>query len=371
MKKGTLKALLFIPLPTLVFVILAFILVKWRISTLVQVDLTVDRAVFTIGAKDSTPIVNSIGFKSLTVEKFDSIKLSPEKLEVADPVQYDPKEDHYPESAWTSLIVTPPVIITGEDPAFQPAVTLEGVSPEQNTSGTLDQIWAGSGSEVTLEVISTQKTEILIKVDHQNSSVIVSIREPFELITNYARVKGITTSPYHSNSLTYRAQLPKHAPEVEITSLPHSLVLILTITPEKTSDLFKGGILVSALDFTRQNRIGAPETTLVKDGEITYPNYPKIDEVSIKPTDFLGLDRLEKFRIEEIGLDPQHNGIRLRLKGIAGYIKIGSPEFQKDYRLTVFDTLWQNPILKALFSIVILVLPTTMAAYNLYLQSKK
>jgi hypothetical protein len=148
-------------------------------------------------------------------------------------------------------------------------------------------------------------------------------------------------------------------------------VLISTISPEKTSDPFKGSILVSALDFTRQNQKGAPETTLIKDGEITYPNYPKIDKVSIKATDFLGLDWLEKFRIEQMGLDPKRNGIRIRMNGMAGYIKTGSPEFQKDRRLTLFDTLWQNPKLTVLFSIVIWFLPTTMLAYNFYMQYKQ
>jgi len=230
---------------------------------------------------------------------------------------------------------------------------------------------ARPGSEVTVEVRGAQTADLVLKVDHQESSAALSIREPFQLITDYGRVSGITGLPYQSDSLTYRVQLPNHRPGIEITSQPRSIVLILTISPERTTDLFsKGGILVTALDFTRQKIGGDPESTLVKDGEITYPDYPKIEKVSFKAPDFIGLDELYMFRIEKIDLDREHKGIRFRLDGVASHVKTGSPEFPKDHRLTLFDKLWQNPRLRVLFSIIAGVFSTTVLVYKLYKELK-
>ncbi len=281
-------------------------------------------------------------------------------------------EDRFPESAWAPLAVTPPVVITGEDETLQPAVTLESTSPGQNLAGSLDQIWGRPGAEVTVEVRGAQTVNLAIKVDRKESFAEFSFSEPFQLITEYVRVSGITGSLYQADSLTYRVQLPKHSPIVEGTGQPDSLVLILTIAADKSTDLFsKGGIPVTTVDFTRQNPKGEPETTLVKAGEITYPDYPKIDKVLFKAPDFIGLDRLEKFSIDEIAVDPEHKGIQFRLNGIAGHVMTGSRAFPKDHRLTLFDTFLQNTVLMVLISIVVWVLPTTVGGYNLYKEVKR
>lgn len=354
-------------------VVVILILMNWYIPTRIQIDLTVNRACFTVGGTDSIPILNSVSFQSITVEKFSSIKLEPDKLEVADPDQYILSEDRYPKSAWKSLKVTPPMIITGYDKSLQPKVTFESARYGFNITGALDRVWASPHAEITIETRIGQTSNITIKVDNKESTTVLSIREPFQLMTDYGQILGITEIPFQVDSLTYRAQLHKYNPFIEITSQPRSLVLNLTIPSEKIVNLFsEGGIPVSSLSFIRQDETGNPVTTLVKEkkGEITFPDYPKIDKMSFRAPDFVGLDRLEKFRIEEIVMDPEHKGIRFLLNGIAGHVKTGSPEFQKDHRLTHFDTLWQNPRLMVLFSIIIWVFPTTVGGYRLYKEFK-
>jgi hypothetical protein len=205
------------------------------------------------------------------------------------------------------------------------------------------------------------------KIERQKSRGIVSFHEPFQLTANYSQVSGIGGLPYQANTLTYRAQLPNHRPHVEITGQPDFLVLILTMPPQHTIDpFFRDGIPVTAVDFTRQNARGEPETTLVKDGKISYPGYPKVEEVSFKATDFIGLGRLEKFHIEAMALDPEYRGIRLRLHGIAGHIRTGSRRFSNDHRLTRRNTLWQDRRLEVLLSITVSVFSATLGGYRLY-----
>ncbi len=371
MKKKPIYILLLFTLPTAVVIVAVFVLMNWYTPTRVQVDLTVDRAIFTVGGINSTSILNSVRLQSLTVEKFTRIDFNPERLEVADPAQYILTEDRYPESAWTSLPVTSQVVITGNDEALQPAVTLESVQPGRHTWGILDRVWARPGSEVTVEVRDAQAIHLTVTVDRQESFAALSIREPFQLITDFSRVSGITGVPDQAASRTYRAQLPDSSPSIEITGQPHSLILVLTILPEKTTDFFpKAGIPVTALDFTRQGEMGNRVTTLMEGGQITYPEYPAIAKASFTASDFIGLDRLEKFRIEEIALDPEHKGMRFRLSGVAGHIRTGSRAFSRDHRLTRFDTLRQNVKLTALFGIVVWVFPTMVGGYRLYKEFK-
>jgi hypothetical protein len=367
MKKKPLFALLYLAVPTALVVMVVLVLMNWRVPTRVQVELAVNRAVFIVSGTDSTPIVDSISFQSITVGRFARMTFSPEKLEIADPAQYKQMEDRYQESAWKPLSVTRPVAITGEDETLQPAITVESSKAGLKEAGTLDRVWARPDAEVTVEVSGAKAQTLTIKVDRRESFATLSLQEPFQLITEYCRLNGVTRVPYQADSLTYRAQLPQHSPIIEIMGQPRSLMLIAVISPEETSKLFfQGGIPVTALDFTRQNSRGDRETTLVKDGEITYPDYPKIAKVSFKASEFVGLDGLQKFHITEVALDPAHQGIRFRLDGIAAHVKIGLPAFSKDHRLTRFDILWENPRWVVLASIVLWVFPTTVGGYRLY-----
>ena len=367
-----LSSLALLMLPTLAVVAAVLLLMNWRVPTLVQLDIIANRVVFTVDGTDSTPILNSVHFQSITFEKFSRITFSPERLEVADPAQYKPMEDRYPDSAWRLLSITAPVEITPEDETLQPAVTLESARPGENTAVALDHLWARPGADVTLEVKGTKTVAVTVKVDGQESSAALSLREPFHLMTHYGRISGITNLFYKSDSLTYRAQLPDQDRFVKIIGRPGSLVVSLTIGPEETTEPFaKGPIPIKAFDLTRQSLKGDRETTLLKEGGILYPEYPKIERVSFKSTDLIGLDRLEKFRIEEIGLDAEQKGIRLRLKGIAGYVKTGSRDFSEDHRLTRFETIRQNPRLMVLFGIIGWVFPTTLGARRLYKELKE
>jgi hypothetical protein len=366
-KKKTAFTLFFLTLPAVVVSVVAAILMIWRIPSRVQVELTVDRASFTIGGTDATPILNSVGFQFLTAAKFAGIVLSPEQLEAADPTRYIPTEGRYPESASTSLAVTPPVRITGEDEALQPTVHFEGTMTAPPIAGILDRVWARPGTEITMEAKVAKATALSIKIERQQSRVIVSFRDPFQLTANYSQVSGIGGHPYRANALTYRAKLPSHRPHVEITGLADSLVLMLTMPPGHTIEpFFRGGIPVTAMDFTRQNLRGEPETTLVRDGKVSYPGYPKVEEVSFKTTDFIGLARLEKSHIEAIDLDPEHQGIRLRLHGVAGYVRTASRDFSEDHRLTRWNALWRDRRLEVLLSITVAAFSVALAGYRLY-----
>lgn len=365
--RKSLYAVLLLILPTLVIALVAAILMSWTIPTLVEVDITVDRAVFEIEGDESVSILDSTVFQSLTVERFNRVTLNPETFAVADPAEYLLTEDRYPESAWQNLTVSSPLEITEEEETLQPAITLEKFSSDSRYTGVLDHVRVKPGTRVVLELYGTRTTVLTLKIEGQTSSATLSILEPFLLLTAYCRFTGLTGSPFKTDLLTYRGQLAEHSPEIEIYGKDNALVLILKISHEhKTEPFSKEVIPVTALEFTHQRETGGYRTALVKEGRINYPGYPQLGEKSIRPPDFLSLNKLEKFRIKEITLDPQQKGISLRLEGIAGVIRAGSQEFLRDYRLTLFDILWLNPRLVVLFSIIAWIFPTTIGVFKLY-----
>lgn len=370
--KKPLYALLWLAMPTVITILVVLIIMNWRLSTRINIDISVERVVFTIGSRELTTILNSVGFRSLTIEKFNRVMLSPETFAVADPAKYSLDEDRYAQSAWNSLSIVSPLVIIGDDNNLAPSITLENLEAGSKNTGILDRVRAHPGADVTLELSGARATVLTLKVESQNSSAVLSIQEPFHLLTAYSRIRGISDSPFQADLLTYRIQLQKHNTEIEIEGQPGALVLILTISPEENTDLFpKEGIPVTALNFTRQNEIGNHVTTLIKDGEISYPDYPQLAKISFKATDFIGLDNLKKCRITAMNPSPEPKGIHLLLDGIAGHISIGSREFPHDYRLTLFDSLWQNPQLIILFSIILWIFPTTVGGYKLYKEMKR
>lgn len=371
MKKRSRKpfyAILLLTLPTLVIALAAAILMSWTIPTLVEVDITVDRAAFEIGGDESVSILASTVFQSLTIERFNRITLNPETFAVADPAEYSLTEDRYPESAWQNLTASSPLEIIEEEETLQPAITLEKFSSDSRYTGVLDHVRVKPGTRIVLELHGTGTPVLTLKIEGQTSSAVLSIREPFLLLTAYCRLSGLTGgSPFKTDLLTYKGQLTEHSPEIEIDGKDNALVLILKISHEpKAAPFSKEVIPVTALEFTHQRETGGYRTALVKEGRINYPGYPQMSEKSVRPPDFLSLNNLERFRIKEVTLDPQQKGISLRLEGIAGAIRAGSQEFLRDYRLTLFDTLWLNPRLVLLFSIIVWIFPTTIGGYKLY-----
>lgn len=417
------SAILLLILPTILVALVVLFLMIWRIPTRVELDLTVERAKFTVDAPEttSTLVLNSVDFQSIGVEKFTSIKLEPKILEVADPSQYDLTKDHFPVSAWKALsLTTPEITISKRNDLSVPIAILEsskgGVKTQKSPTpvqvsqgslvtlefrgdqnqtitiklagetpnavlsisakevnvkalGTLDPIRASHGSDVTLQVAGKSNSTITIQLETKDVSsvlsVVLAIPGTFQLTTDNTSIRGIGMLPYQKDSLTYRVQAREDNPFVLLKGTGSLGINVQIPLQEKDSFFSTVAIPISALDLTRQDDSGNRVSAVVTGGEISYPDYPNIKKVLFEAPDFVVLDQLEQFHIKKMSLDSLRKGIRLRLGGTAGLIMTKSGVFLKDRRLSKFDNLWQNPRLIILFSIVAWVFPTTMGAYRL------
>ncbi|NIT60270.1 MAG: hypothetical protein GWN00_29900 [Aliifodinibius sp.] len=264
--------------------------------------------------------------------------------------------------------------LAGETPSAILSISVK--KADVNALGTLDPIRANHGSVVTLEITGKPYPAITIELQGKDASAILSavlsITQPFQLITDYTKVNGIAELLYQEeNSLTYRIQLREDSPFVLFTGTG-SLRFKMQIPLQETANFFSTvAIPISALDFTRQDGAGNRVSAVFENGEISYPDYPNIEKVSFEAPDFIGLDRLEQFYIKNISLDPLLKGMRFQLGGVAGHVVTKSGPFLKDCRLSKFDTLWQNPRLIILLSIIVWVFPTSIGAYRLYKNFKE
>lgn len=352
--------------PTAIIGALAAVLMNWRSPTHVQLKLTTDHLILHVGGEEPTEILDSLAFRSITVQNYSRFELNPDRGSVADLAALS-RSDEVPESAWRPLTLTPPVAILAGSPSLQPSLTLEAADHTAQFAGTLDRMWAKPSTQVVLDVAGSPAPRVSILISGQSTSAFLSLPGPFNLFSNYGQVTGVAGLPAQADSLALRFHLPASSPQAQVIGTTDSLALIVTPAADKQSDLFSSeGIPVEGVDLTRQGSTGNVESTLLATSEIRYPDSPRSGKVVLSTGQFLVLGGLKKFRISEVTLDPGTHALQLTAEGTVGNLRAGTPGFARDCRLTYFDRLWNAPQLVLLFGIVCWVFPTTIAGYKLY-----
>jgi len=87
---------------------------------------------------------------------------------------------------------------------------------------------------------------------------------------------------------------------------------------------------------------------LVSDGEINYPDYPEIPKVTLKQSDFILIEQLNRCEIKKISMNSKNKGIQICMQGVVGDVRSITSESEKDYRLTLYDKIVQHPIFHSL-----------------------
>lgn len=352
--------------PSVIIGALAVVLMNLRSPTHVQLRLTTDHLVLHVAGQDETQMLDSVAFRSLTVRHFARFELSPEQGSIADVAAFSDSNDA-PESAWKALPLSPPVALVARSSSLQPSITVEAADHNASAAGVLDRLWVKPATHVVLDVAGSAVTILSIVFAGRSTPAVLSLKDPFELFSTYAQVTGVANLPANSDVLALRFHLPASSPQAQVMPLDGALELIVTLAKAKQPVLFSSeGIPVDAIDLTRQGAIGSVESTLVSNGEITYPDNPKLEKVFLNAHEFLVLGNLQRFRVKEVTLSPSAHALQLIADGIAGNLRAGTPGFGRDYRVSYFDRIWGDPNLVILFGIICWVFPTTVSGYKLY-----
>ncbi len=354
-EKPSLRAQIFTPKNLLIGTVLliAILLMNWRIPTRVQATITVDRAEFTVSHAPSSRILDAVSFHSLHVENFESLSFQPAILQVADPRQYNFESDTFPESAWTSLLLDGEVEVVPIKEGESLSVTFEQSPSSSSGSRRLDPIWVEEGSVIILERPPQASHSLSIKTVGPSQRATFTFSDTIDMIVDGGLLKG-AASPHFAptDSMTYRIRLASTHPSVVITGGQQPLTLTFSSDAQSLEHFFsEGAIPVSAIAFTHQNEMGNHATALTAPGTLSFPDFPDMDSAVIKPPDFIGFDDLRTFSIKTIQWDDDHQGLRFELDGIVGHIRSGQEQLATDHRLTQFDALWHNPRIRQLFTI--------------------
>jgi hypothetical protein len=371
MRRPRLFLILLLAAPTLIAGGIALALMNWRSPSHIHLRLATDHLVFRVTGEEPRQILNSVAVRSITIESYSRFELNPDRGAFADTADFSASEEAA-ESAWKPLSLTPPVVITSGQSSLQPSITVESAQRGAGTAGTLDQVWAKPGTLVTVDTADPAALRAAIKLTGQRAVAVLSLPNPFNLFSDYGQASGLNLPPAQRDSQAFRFHLPSSSPQAQVTGAPSSLALFLTLPNGKLPAVFSpDDIPVDAIDLTRQGSLGRVESSIVGTSEITYPDDPKVESVTLNSTQFLAIGDLKQFRIEKIELDPSTHSLQLTAGGIAGVIRTGTAGFGQDRRLTYFDRLWHSSQLILLFSIAVWLFPTTVAGYKLYKEVAK
>src|SRR5215217_725977 len=143
----TKKRLILLALPTLIAAIVLVVILNWHIPTRVRITLTTDRMRFKIGGADKATILDSVALKSVVIEKFESVKLKPENLELLRPGPGSSSRGATP----SLLVAQAPVVLTPKNARSQSNLTLSTEAADPRAVLMIDAINAKPSAEVFIE----------------------------------------------------------------------------------------------------------------------------------------------------------------------------------------------------------------------------
>lgn len=349
-------------LPTVIAGAVLLVLLNWHVPTHVLIELKVNKTAFRVGGTDTTRIVEGLGLKSVAIQDFSAIKLTPAKL--VSPAPDETQISRKPDSI-NGVVKAQPMIITPAEGRAIPNIALSVPVESKTAVFLIDAIVANAGSDVSLE--TTEDGDLVVRLQAQQPSGKITSSGPLILGIDQSQVSGALKAVQPDEQTTWLLELAKDS-SIEFIGQEKALTLAITAPTEVVSKLFsEGRIPVASVRFeTIEDSNGTPRSTLLKGSQsaISYPDYKNIDKAVVSSPDFLSLDSLEKFSIEEIKYDANEKAIALKLQGIAGKIVSGSSDYRKDHRLTLYDSIWNNHKIIALFVTVCWVGGATSALYK-------
>jgi hypothetical protein len=345
-------------------------LMLWPIPARVQVELTTDRVEFEIGASEQgKTTLGGFDIQSLTIEKFSALAFEPTTIEIADPSQYQDETDDFPPSAWRRLNVTK-AALDAADQTRHPKVTVVVLNASGQGAIHLDPMAVAQGTRVTLNARGEKKGGFTIQVMGQDT-ITLPIDKPFELIADHTELRDIALPVRLEDEMTYRVTLPEHASWIEIMALPGGPILSPTFVPGPSGTSFFKGIPAVTMDFTKQDRSGERISALTGQGTISFPDYPHFGSVPLNEGEAIGLERLEKFTIQRVTLQPGGGSMNVVGYGLVKQVRTKRGDIPIEHHLTALDALWHNARLAVFVTIIATVFTTSLGVYRLWKEFKR
>jgi hypothetical protein len=314
------------------------------IPTQIQADFMVDHVSFRVGA--ATELKQPIKFHSAKFGEFEHFQFTP--------------------SAIKNVPILNTVDITGKDERFQPNVLLKTITPDATHFGVLHKLIIEKGAKVTLGVQAGEGAhqELSIAIENDPKSPIAPLailrhRGAFKITTRHCQIDGmILPASFDVGDLSRRN------PMLKITGQADTLRMTFSVPANQDFDILPSGLSITDLDLFRDEMIKGERvvTTAVKQGNIRYPAYSKVEPVRFGASNFVFFGKADTFKIDKVSYDPNSKGLKIRLNGFAkvsiqSYLK-DFPENVREYRLTRADTIAKaSKFSQVMFGILLWIIP--------------
>lgn len=305
------------------------------INTEIQLDLVVKRLNFRVAQQPME--LGNIKFHSVTLRDFQQITFEP-------------------------LNASTPVSVRSQAAELLPSVSLETTHPSQTEFGILQNLHVEPAAKVTLstEISQTEHEKLVIAIEAAKNNPVARLLHPtaFRLIPDHCdEVQGVDISAI--------TDLSRRNPFLTVTGSDQALKIIFTTPVQKSFPIFQKMISTQELEFIWEDieqghRVA--DTTLLAEGKMSYPEYPKIEPVVVKESSFVLLDKTDEFLVEKMEFDSEQHGFKIRFSGLAKQPVVtyhkGFPAQRKDHRLTIAETLGQgSKFVGVLLNLLIYLIP--------------
>ncbi|MEJ2231346.1 MAG: toll/interleukin-1 receptor domain-containing protein [Nitrospirales bacterium] len=327
-----------------------------RIDPVISVHVETARVEFRVApGLDDKRLTDVITFDTLTFQNVGKLSVSPDRLLVADPADYDMASDSYPPKAWLDMSVNGQTVqFEADRPSIFSEVTIETTEHKEVVAGQLDGIVLTDDAVVAMEVSKENALTWSIRTTQERQRVVLSRIHAVQLIqTGLKASRGISIPFPQDQELTYQIIFENKSGTIELFGQDQALVLVLnekgTVPQDKATaqkKLISSSVLpLQAVDFSWQDPgTGERKTPEGFGGTVKYLSPQGMPSVPIEENTFLTLNQLDHFEITKISIDSDSHKLLVDLQGKAGYIKTGTQQNPRDLRPTLFDQIRFSPL---------------------------
>lgn len=325
-----------------------------RIDPVISVHLETSRIEFQVTpGLDNKRLTNSLTFDTLTFQNVGKFSVSPDRLLVADPAEYDMDSDSYPPKAWLDIPINGRAVQFGADrPSISSEMTIETTDHKESVAGQLDSIVLTDDAVVSMEVSHDNAVTWSIRTRQGRQRVVMSGIHSVQLILSGLKASPGLSIPFpQDQELTFQVIFENKSGTIELFGQDKAFVLVLNEQKSQKKEnipkaLISHSVLpIEAVDFSWQDpgtgERKPPEGFV---GTVEYLSPQGMPPVAIGKDAFLTLEQLDHFEITSISLDPDSHQLGVDLQGEAGYVKTGTSGNSQDLRPTLFDLIRFSPL---------------------------
>ncbi|MDT3777284.1 toll/interleukin-1 receptor domain-containing protein [Nitrospira sp. MA-1] len=328
-----------------------------RVAPVISVHVETARIEFTVApGLDNKRLTDAITFDSLTVENVGKLSVTPDRLLVADPADYDMTSDSYPPKAWLDLPINGRTVQFAADrPSISSEITIETTEDKSAAAGQLDGIVLTDEALVSMEVSNDNALTWSIRAKQGRQRVVMSRIHAVQLLETGMKASPGLSIPFpQDQELTYQIIFEQKPGTIELFGQDQAFVLVLKEKETTAKKPISGSVLpIQSVDFSWQDP-GTGERKPPEDfsGTVEYMSPHGMPSVPVGMNAFLTLDDLDHFEITSISIDPVSHTFMVDLKGKAGYVKTGTAGNPQDLRPTLFDRIRYSPLFEPVKKII-------------------